>query len=250
MNNTLIWAHRGASGYAPENTMIAFEMAADMRADGIELDIQLTKDGEIIVLHDETIDRTSNGKGWVKDYTLEELRRLDFSYKKKYPNAGPMQIPTMREVFELVRPTDMRINIELKTGVVFYPEIEKMILDMTAAYGMQDRVIYSSFNHYSIKRIHGMEPKAMTGLLYSDGFIDMPFYARDLGVSAQHPALSNLQYPDYMENCRAAGLLVNTWTVNKEEHIRRCLKLGVDGIITNYPDRVRMIMREMCGQEV
>ena len=93
----------------------------------------MSADGVPVALHDNTIDRTSNGKGWVKDYTLEELRRLDFSYKKKYPNAGPMQIPTMREVFELVRPTDMRINIELKTGVVFYPEIEKMILDMTAA---------------------------------------------------------------------------------------------------------------------
>ena len=108
----LIWGHRGASGYAPENTLPAFQLAADMGADGVELDIQETKDGVIVVCHDETVDRTSNGAGWLKDYTFEELRKLDFSYGNAAYEGT--KIPTMEEVFELLGPTGLTINIELR----------------------------------------------------------------------------------------------------------------------------------------
>ena len=114
----LVWGHRGASGYAPENTLPAFKMAADMGADGVELDIQLTSDGEIVVCHDETIDRTSNGAGWLKDFTFKELRRLDFSNGNAAYEG--VKIPTMEEVFDLLQPTGLVINIELKTGIIFY----------------------------------------------------------------------------------------------------------------------------------
>ena len=117
MKTPLVWAHRGASGYAPENTIPAFELAAEMGADGVELDVQFTKDGQIVVCHDETIDRTSNGCGWVKDHTLEELLALSFDNgNKAYEGA---QIPTMQEVFDALRPTNLTINIELKTGIIF-----------------------------------------------------------------------------------------------------------------------------------
>ena len=113
MKNILVWAHRGASGVMPENTLPAFEKAVELGADGVELDIQMTADGEIVVIHDEMVDRTSDGKGWVKDYTLEQLQKLDVSYGHK--ELGHVSIPTMREVFELLKPTDLTINIELKT---------------------------------------------------------------------------------------------------------------------------------------
>ena len=116
MKNILVWAHRGASGIMPENTLPAFEKAVELGADGVELDIQMTADGEIVVIHDEMVDRTSDGKGWVKDYTLEDLRKLDVSYGHK--ELGHVCIPTMREVFELLKPTDLTINIELKTGIL------------------------------------------------------------------------------------------------------------------------------------
>ena len=114
----LIWAHRGASGHAPENTLEAFQKAIDMKADGVELDIQLTKDGEIVVCHDETIDRTSNGIGSVKDYTLAELKK--FNFNKTHPEYAHASIPTMKEVFELIKPSPLTINIELKTGQYDY----------------------------------------------------------------------------------------------------------------------------------
>ena len=142
----LIWGHRGASGYAPENTLPAFKMAADMGADGVELDIQMTKDGEIVVCHDEAIDRTSSGKGWLKDFTFEELRRLDFSNGNSAYEG--VKIPTMEEVFDLLEPTGLLINIEIKTGIVFYEKIEEKILELTKRKHWEDRVIYSSFNHY------------------------------------------------------------------------------------------------------
>lgn len=229
-----VWAHRGASGYAPENTLAAFKMAADMGADGVELDIQLTRDGEIVVIHDETIDRTSNGKGWVKDFTLEELRA--FQYNKTKPEFENVTIPTMREVFELLKPTGLFINIEIKTGIVFYPQIEEKILALTKEMGMEDRVIYSSFNHYTVKKIHELKPDAEVGFLYADGPIDMPSYGVKHGVNALHPALYNLQFEGFVKECKEKKLKLHVWTVNEREHIQMCIDLGVDAIITNYPD--------------
>ena len=129
MERTLVWGHRGASGYAPENTMAAFEKAVEMGADGIELDVQLTKDGELVVIHDETIDRVSDGSGWVKDYTYAKLIKHNFN--RTHPEYKHAQIPTLEEVYALIKPTDLTINVEIKTGVVFYPEIEAHVLDLT-----------------------------------------------------------------------------------------------------------------------
>jgi glycerophosphoryl diester phosphodiesterase len=236
-NHPLIWGHRGASGYAPENTLPAFKLAADMGADGIELDIQETKDGVIVVCHDETVDRTSSGAGWIKDYTFEELRKLDFSNGNAAYEGT--KIPTMEEVFELLGPTGLTINIELKTGIVFYDKIEEKILELAKKMGWEDRVIYSSFNHYTVRRIKELNPDAKAGLLYGDGPIDMPGYGKRLGVNALHPALYNLQYPDFMQDCVANGLDVNVWTVNSAEHLMLCRQFGVHAVITNYPKKAR-----------
>ncbi len=239
---TKIWAHRGASGYKPENTLPSFQYAIDLGADGVELDIQLTKDGQLVVCHDEQINRTSNGKGFVKDYTLKELKELDFSYK--YPELGKVEIPTMKEVFELLKPTNLIINIELKTGVFDYEGIEEKIIQLTKEEGFEDRVIYSSFNHYSIQRIQRLDPNAKTAFLYSDGTFDMPEYGRDHQVNALHPAFYNLKYPEYMKKCKEYGLDVNVWTVNEEYIAKICLDHGVTTLITNYPDRMRKLVEE------
>lgn len=238
----LVWAHRGASGYAPENTLAAFEKAVELGADGVELDIQLTKDDEIVVIHDEKIDRTSDGKGWVKDYTLEELR--GFNYNRTKPEYEHADIPTMREVFELLKPTGLFINIEIKTGVFFYEKIEEKILALTKEMGMEDRVCYSSFNHYTVKRIHELKPDAEVGFLYADGPIDMPSYGAKHGVNALHPALYNLQYDGFIEECKEKGLKLNVWTVNEKEHMQLCCKYGVNAIITNYPDIAREVVEQ------
>lgn len=238
----LVWAHRGASGYAPENTLAAFEKAVELGADGVELDIQLTKDDEIVVIHDEKIDRTSDGEGWVKDYTLEELR--GFNYNRTKPEYEHADIPTMREVFELLKPTGLFINIEIKTGVIFYEKIEEKILALTKEMDMEDRVCYSSFNHYTVKRIHELKPDAEVGFLYADGPIDMPSYGEKHGGNALHPALYNLQYDGFIKECKEKGLKLNVWTVNEKEHMQLCCKYGVNAIITNYPDIAREVVEQ------
>ncbi len=255
MGNIKVLAHRGASGYAPENTMPSFEKAIELGADGIELDIQMTKDGEIVVIHDETINRTSDGEGWVKDYTLAELRQYNYNYQNVndpwsgkrtlgetiYKEYDKVDIPTMREVFELFAPTGKMINIEIKTGIVFYP-IEEKILAMTKEFGMEDRVIYSSFNHATIKKILELDPSARCGFLYCDGTLDMPEYAKKHGVEALHPALYNLQYPNFVEECHKNGVALNVWTINSPEHVAMCKQAQVNSVITNYPDMARKVL--------
>ena len=136
---TKIFAHRGASGYAPENTLPAFAMAEQQGADGIELDVQLTKDGEVVVIHDEKIDRTGTDRGYVRNYTLQELKNL--SFHNQMERYRGVKIPTLREVLELVKPGKMQVNIELKTGIFWYPEIEEKTMKIVKDAGMEERVI-------------------------------------------------------------------------------------------------------------
>ena len=172
-------------------------------------------------------------------YTIEELRK--YNYNKTHPEYEHADIPSLEEVLALVKPGKMIINIELKTGIFFYPGIEEKVVALVKQYGMEDRVIYSSFNHYSAKHIHDIDPGARTAFLYEDGPIDMPEYAHRHGVNAIHPALYNLQYENIMEDAAKYGLEVNVWTVNTEEYVRFCMMKGVHGIITNYPDMARKI---------
>ena len=243
MKKTLVWAHRGASAYAPENTLEAFQKAVELKADGIELDVQQTKDGKLVVIHDEMVDRVSRASGWVKDFTYEKLKKINVN--QRFSQYGTQYIPTLEEVYELIRPTNVTINVELKTGVIFYPELEEQVLDLTEQMGMQERVIYSSFNHYSIRKIKRLKPDAMTGLLYQDGMIDVVSYANNtVKADALHPAVYNVQYPDFFAECSRHGLKVHVWTVNEEEHMRLLCENGTDAMITNDPKLGRAVADE------
>ncbi len=239
---TLVWGHRGASGEMPENTLPSFLKAAEEGADGIELDIQLSKDGEIVVCHDETIDRTSDHTGFVKDYTLKELK--SFNFNKTHPEYGHAELPTMKEVFDALKDTGLSINIELKTGMFDYEGIEEEIIEMVKANGFQDRVIYSSFNHYSALKVRQLDPNAKVAFLYEDGPIDMPEYAHKYGMNAIHPAVYNLRYQDAVEKAHQLGMAVNVWTVNDETLWAYCDKMKADAVITNYPDKARIFFEE------
>jgi len=166
-----IFAHRGFSGKYPENTMLAFEKAVEIGVDGIEMDVHLTKDNELVIIHDEDIRRTCNGEGLVKDMTLEELKKFDASatYTGVY---GINPIPTLREYFELVKDTEIITNIELKTGIFEYPTIEKRVIDMIYEYGLQDKIILSSFNHFTVKRCEEHAPEIKRGFLSESWLID------------------------------------------------------------------------------
>ena len=241
-NHPMVLAHRGASGYAPENTLASFRKGMELGADGFELDIQLTKDGEIVVIHDEWLERVSDGKGFVKDYTFEELRQLNFN--KTFPEYGPQQIPTLREVYELIKDTDLVVDVELKTGIINYPNLVEKALKLAEETGMKDRVFYSSFNHYTCMEIKKQDPDAYVGFLYGDVFIDVEQYVKDHGGDAIHPAFYLLQDPIHARKAKELGLEINTWTVNELEHMKMCLMLGVDTIITNYPDRALNLLKE------
>lgn len=242
MKKTKVWAHRGASAYAPENTIQSFERAIEMGADGIELDIQLTKDGEIVVIHDETIDRVSNGSGWVKDFTLDELKQLNVN--KIHPAYGHVTIPTLAEVYELLKSTELTVNVEIKTGIVFYDNIEKKALKLADKMGMKEQIIYSSFNHYTVLKLNELNPSLKTGFLYSDGMVNAPEYAEKFNVEALHPALYNLQYPGFVTECKERNIELNVWTVNEEAHMKMLCEYGVNSIITNYPDVARKVVDE------
>lgn len=233
-----IFAHRGYSGKYPENTMIAFKKALECEVDGIELDVQLTKDGEVVIIHDETIDRTTTGKGFVVDYTYEELERFDASFKFK--DLGFNKIPTLREYFQLVKDYDIVTNVELKTGINEYLGIEEKVWELIKEYNLEEKVIISSFNHFSVMRMKDIAPQLKYGFLSEDWIIDAGKYTHSYGVQCYHPRFNNL-VPDVIKELKKYNLEINTWTVNLEEDMRYLYSNNIDVIITNYPELAQEI---------
>lgn len=241
------FAHRGFSGKYPENTLLAFEKAVEAGADGIELDVQLTKDGEVVIIHDETIDRTTDGKGFVADYTYEELKKIDASYIYKN-HYGFNKIPTLKEYFALIKDTEIITNIELKTGVNEYLGIEKKVFEIIQEFHMEDRVIVSSFNHYSILRMKALAPRIKCGFLSETWIIDAGKYTKFFGIECYHPHFAMLT-KEIAREIKAQGIEINTWTVNTEEDMRDLISKGVDILIGNYPDITKKIISEAEGQK-
>jgi glycerophosphoryl diester phosphodiesterase len=244
---THILAHRGASAYLPENTMEAFSLAIEQGADGFELDVHLTKDGEIVVAHDEKLERVSNGNGFLNDYTLDELKSLDFGRLQNHEQEKHIyRIPTLAEVFSLVKPAGLTLNIEMKTDERIYMELPEKLAALTKEYSMEDYVIYSSFNHYFLQLIKKIEPAAKTGLLYDLALVDPlgapigspPWvYAKYTGAYAIHPNYRIIAaLPETVAKCHENGIKVNVWTVDDPQIIKLMLEYGVDCIMTNKPD--------------
>lgn len=233
-----IFAHRGYSGKYPENTMIAFKKALECGVDGIELDVQLTKDGEVVIIHDETIDRTTTGKGFVVDYTYEELEKFDASFKFK--DLGFNKIPTLREYFQLVKDYDIVTNVELKTGINEYLGIEEKVWELIKEYNLEEKVIISSFNHFSVMRMKKIAPQLKYGFLSEDWIIDAGKYTHSHGVQCYHPRFNNL-VPNVIKELKKYNLEINTWTVNLEEDMRYLYSNNIDVIITNYPELAQEI---------
>lgn len=234
MAGTKIIAHRGASGYAPENTMPAFQKAIEMGADGIEIDLHMSMDGHLIVMHDEWVNRTTNGKGLIRDMTLKELKKLDCGkwFDDEYEGA---KIPTLEEVLDLIRHWDGFLNIEIKGGSVFYPGIEKRACEIIKMFCFDEQIVFSSFNHYSMSDIKSNATHLKVGLLYSDRLYQPWNYAKLMDADALHPPYFHVD-PHMVECCKDKGILINAWTVNDEAEMTRLLQLKIHGIITNYPD--------------
>ncbi|MGN0486138.1 MAG: glycerophosphodiester phosphodiesterase [Acutalibacteraceae bacterium] len=231
-----IFAHRGFSGKYPENTMLAFSKAVEIGVDGIELDVHLTKDNVLVIIHDEDIRRTCNGQGLVRDMTYEELSAFDASagFRGVY---GVNKIPTLREYFELVKDTDVITNIELKTGIFEYPTIEQKTIDMIREFHLEEKIILSSFNHYTILRCAQIAPEIKRGFLCESWLINYGKYTAENNVQCCHPLHLSLSQA-VVDEMHAAGCEINTWTVNEYEDIERLSAMGVDALIGNFPDRM------------
>ena len=229
----LIYGHRGASAYAPENTLEAFRLAMEMGADGIELDVHLSKDGELMVIHDQDLDRTTGFHGKVCDYTLAELKELDACNGMEAFRG--VKIPTLKEVYELLKPYGAMVNIEIKTTESFYPGIEEKLLELEREMGMEGKTVYSSFNHYTIARLRQLDPQAQLGLLYMSGLYEPWNYAKQVGAQYIHPIYFNLMIPGLAQGCAENGIGINAWTVDDPQMIGLCLQSGAN-VITNKPD--------------
>jgi len=244
MHKPLIYAHRGASKVAPENTMSAFELAYDMKADGLELDVQLTKDGHVVVVHDDTVDRTSNGKGVVEELYYDDLKKLDFGSWKDNQYVGE-SIPLLKDICKFVKDKNMLLNIEIKPTMKS-SEIEEKVIDICKSFDVVDLVVVSSFNHYCLKSIKKQCKEIDTAILYQSGIIKAGRYARHtVKADGIHPH----KHAIVAECVRSAvknGIKIRPWTVDNVNLFKKLAKVKyITGVITNKPDAMINALDEM-----
>jgi glycerophosphoryl diester phosphodiesterase len=236
---TQIFAHRGYSASFAENTMGAFIEAEKAGADGLELDVQLTKDGEIVVIHDEKVDRTTTGSGFVKDFLFKEIRKLNANKN----GLKKEQIPSLVEVLEWLQTNNLICNIELKNGLIPYEGMEQKVIQLIRKYGLSERIVISSFNHYSIVHSYRIAPEIETAPLFIEG-IYMPWiYAQSIrakGIHPKHSAMSDNILFNTMEN----GIAVRPYTVNKEADMHRFFNLNCSAFITDDPAKALRIRKQ------
>ncbi|MDT8716170.1 glycerophosphodiester phosphodiesterase [Clostridium sp. 19966] len=232
---TLNYAHRGASGYCPENTMSAFIKAIELGCDAIETDVQMTSDGELVLIHDETVNRTTNGTGYVKDYDFSSLSKLDAGswFNSAFHSE---RIPTAEELIILAKKNNILINFEIKNNDVKYPGIEEKLINLIKKHAMEHNVILSGFDHYSMVYCKKICKNIRTALLYSDTLYKPSEYCRYVCADAIHPYFKHID-KKIISEAHKKNILVNVYTVNEISDIERLISWGVDGIITNYPDR-------------
>jgi glycerophosphoryl diester phosphodiesterase len=242
MKEVLNIAHRGFSGKYPENTMLAFKKAVEEKCDGIETDLNVTKDGVIVICHDETVDRTTNDKGYIKDYTYKELNKFDAGIKFGENFKGE-KIVSIDELLDYMKDKNMLLNLELKNGLVHYEDLEKKIIEKIYEYKLRDNVILSSFNHYSMLKVKQYDETIKTGLLYCANLYNVHEYGKKLKADALHPYYPSVMNKDIVTQIKESGLTINTYTVNKEEDMEALIDLEIDGIITNHPDKLNRVLQ-------
>jgi glycerophosphoryl diester phosphodiesterase len=247
---TKVVAHRGASGYAPENTLEAFRLALEMNAAYIELDVHMSRDHRIIVIHDSRVDRTTNGRGRVADLTAAELSTLDAGswFNRRYPGrvraefAGA-KIPLLQEVVDMIKGTRAGLYVEIKDPELYPDDFVVETVSLLARSGFEKRVVLLSFSAKSVEKVRLLNSSLRTALLIGKRSPDPVSSAVATGaceLAIGHTLLT----PRLMAKARRAGLLVAVWTANSSTAIRRALVLGADRIISNYPDRALRLLIE------
>jgi glycerophosphoryl diester phosphodiesterase len=228
MKKILKMGHRGAKGYEPENTLISFQKAIDLGTDGIELDVHLSHDGEIMVIHDETIDRTTNGKGFVNKFSLQELK--SFRIQKE------QQIPTLSEVFDLVNRRCF-INVELKGSGTAKPVIELINWYVSEKNWNYHQFLISSFDWKMLEAVHFLSPKIRIGVLTGHSIKQALDFAKKVKAFSIHPKY-RLISKENVVLMQENGFEVYPWTVNAKDAIQKIKSFDVNGIISDFPDRL------------
>ena len=235
LSRPLVIGHRGAPADAPENTIAAFELALEQGADGLEMDVHLSKDDHPVVIHDFTLERTTNGVGSVGEHTVRELKRLDGGGWHSRPFRG-QRIQTLQEVFERFRDRT-RFWLELKGGSDVYPGIEERVLSMIEIYEVQDRALVQSFDYAALERIRALSREVKLGALVAQAPLPPP-----TAIPARADALCpgvHLVSASTVEALRGAGRDCYVWTVNEPAQMDRLVEWGVSGIITDRPGLLR-----------
>ena len=237
----LIIGHRGALGYRPENTMPSFEHALALGADCVEFDVHLTRDGVPVVIHDETVDRTTNGHGFVHEHTLTELQSLDAGAWFSSDYAGA-RVPTLEELLYWASKSGMAVDVEIKNAPIFYDGIENRVVAALRQADMTDQAIVSSFDHVAVQRVGELAPEITLGVLYGARPVDAGRALADLvGATVLLPHVSYVRPVD-VAVAHEAGLAVIPWTTSDEARVCELLEARVDGICSNHPDVVRRLV--------
>jgi glycerophosphoryl diester phosphodiesterase len=244
LKRPLIIAHRGACAHAPENTLAAFRLALEYGADGFELDAKLSLDGHVMVIHDQTVDRTTDGNGKVRELTLAQLKKLDAGSYFDLQFAGE-PLPTLEEVFAELGAKTL-INVELTNYASPLDALPDLVADLVIRHGLQERVLFSSFHPLNLVRIRRRLPVTPAAILTEEGKASHWLYSilgRLAAPKVAHPHFSDITRV-YLEREHRTGRRVNTWTVNDSDEIKRLINMGIDGIITDDPRRAREILEE------
>jgi len=229
MQNQIVVAHRGASGLAPENTMLAHRVAFETGAHMIEIDVQETEDGKLVCIHDFDVDRTTNGTGAIAELSYREIRELDAGDGEK--------IPTLEEVLDFTR-GKLQLNIELKVT-----DIEEKVLDFVKERKMISDVMISSFLHATLVSTRNLHAKVSTAVLVTELRDDMISYVNELEANALNPDHKTIT-ADLVNDAHSSNILVFPWTVNDSSRMQALFRLDVDGIITNFPDVALKVLQE------
>lgn len=238
----LIIGHRGAAGEAPENTLASFALALRQGAEAIELDIHFSADGEIVVCHDATVNRTTDGAGAIAELTVPELKKLDAGRWFDGRFAGE-PLPLLDEVFAMI-PSEIMINVEIKCP--YSPRLEERFLELLKQYSRLESVVVSSFDHKTLLRLKHAEPRLRIGLLYTANFADHRKMAEATGmeVYSLHPYFRLIE-PEDVKDAVEHGLQVYPYTLNEPTDLQWAVNAGMSGIITDYPARLKALLDQV-----
>lgn len=222
-------------GHAPENTLASFELAVAMGVDMLECDVHLSRDGVPVVIHDHTLDRTTNGRGLVCEHAIEDLTRLDAG-SWHGPGFSSQRLLTLEHLLVWCRDR-VPLSIEIKNGPIFYDGIVERVVDLIRKHEMVDRSFLISFDHHAIRQAKEVEPAIAGGVLFHARLVDAAAVARAARADAILPHCS-MATSDVVAQAHAADLMVSVWTVDDETSLRHVVAAGVDAVATNYPDRI------------